>query len=399
MPYADSVQTAEKYASFYPECQKEVLADDHYSQLTLKNSSRFSNAAVEEGNRVVALEFNAKGTYLAYSREDGSLNLWKIKSDRTQTYSVVREVHGVGRKIHSISWHPGTHFILATVGGTSQVNIWDASTGVLVKNIGMPTEATNLKCCYDVNGKWLGVLSSSGDFYMFDADENYELASVSKLSSASVGSEDEVTALCWSPDSKQLFTGHRSGKIGIFAVSESGLKELLLTSGHTAAVNCLRIDSQNRFLVAGGDDAVCSIWNTSNMCCEMVISDFDTPIIDMDLSRDAFVLALCSETQTRIYSISSGACIFQLDQNNRVDDQKFRFYPEKMSFLTIAENECVAKYYVPKATEPPSQKEWAEADKKKKPSRKLGKLGNQSSGRRDDDPPRRGRFPKRPLRR
>lgn len=39
-----------------------------------------------------------------------------------------------------------------------------------------------------------------------------------------------------------------------------------------------------------------------------------------------------------------------------MDDQKFRFYPEKTSFVTIAENECVVKYYVPKITEPPLQK-------------------------------------------
>ncbi|CAR23902.1 Tex1p [Lachancea thermotolerans CBS 6340] len=399
MPNLDSAQAVEKYVSFYPECQKEVMADDHYSQLTLKNSSRFAHASVEEGNRVVALEFNTRGTYLAYSREDGSLNLWKVKSDRAQTYSVVREVHGIGRKISSISWHPVTHFLLATVGGTSQVNIWDASTGVLIKSFETSTETTNLKCCYDASGRWLGVLSSTNEFYMFDADQNYNLASVSELGSECAESGDQVTALCWSPDSKHLYAGRRSGKLGVFAVRNPGLEEQLQVSGHTSAIYCLRIDPQSRFLIAGGDDAVCSVWDASNMCCETVISDFDTPIIDMDLSRDALALALCSETQTRVYSVSSGACIFQLDQKNRVDDQKFRFYPEKMSFVTIAENECVVKYYVPKITEPPLQKEWAEADKRKRPARKVSSLGNLGAARRDDEPPRRGRFSKRPLRR
>lgn len=398
MVFESSKDDFDALSEFYSKCHKDFFADERYTQLNAKSLSRFGSSASTaiEPNRVLSLEFNNRANYLAYSREDGTLNVFRLKSDRSQVYSVIKGAQCSDVKIRSISWHPVTNFIMATVDRTSRISIWDASTGALIKSFETGLSSGNYKCYYSPNGKWFGALVENGEFCLFDVDKNYELCSVSQLCAGeNLASLNKVTALQWSHDGKWLYAGFESGEIVLFEVEMAAVKLKVRACGHTGAITCMKLDPDNRFLVAGSLDTICSFWDLSSMCCERVINGFDTSILDLDLSRDGVAVGLCSDNQTRIYLIESGACLYEFESKNKIEKQKFRFYPGKMSFLAVSDNDGVVKHTPHAPAEAQLKEDTADTDGRKGSARNNGN----SHSRRDEELPRRGRYSKKPPRR
>ncbi|SCV03200.1 LANO_0G02762g1_1 [Lachancea nothofagi CBS 11611] len=398
MRSTDLEEASANYSKFFAKCQKEELQDENWTRSGLKTSSRFTEYSGKK-NPVISLEFNQLGSYLAYSRSDESLNIWKLKADRSETYTLVRDIPGLQkRQICDMSWHPMTGFLLSTVGGTNCIIVYDVSTGALAKRIDVEANFRFYKCEYNPSGRWLAVFSEDGRFCLFDADQNYELLFTSQLyEQHSENTPDlRATSVIWSHSGDSIYAAFNSGEIRSFHVQDTGLREIMRVSGHTGPVNCLKLDPAGSILLAGGQDTTCSIWELTSMCCTGVINDFSDSIRDMDLCHNGLALALSSPTQCKIYALDTRESLYQLSFTSEIESPKFRYFPGKMAFVTITENENLAKYNVPDPVHISNQRIPCEVEKRKRGEQKTGVLG---VSRREEEPARRGRFSKRPPRR
>ncbi|SCU96805.1 LADA_0H02850g1_1 [Lachancea dasiensis] len=400
-------KASENYSKFFAQCDQEGFPDRHYLEWVSKQSAR--SARLDSKNPVKTLEFSPTGSHLAYSRADGTLNLWKLKSDRAETYLSVefelpRNVSSTGpveRPVCGMTWHPITGFLLATVNGSSCINVHDVFTGALIKNIDTNGDLSFRKLSYSPDGSLLVALAEDGQFCLFDIDGDYKQLWTSSSKARSEGPpEPTVTAttFTWSQDSSMLYVAFNSGEIRVFKVGETALEHYTSVSGHTGAINRLKIDSTGLFLFAGGSDTICSIWNLTNMCCVKIISDFTGPIMDLDISSDNVALALTSPLHTQIYAMDTSESLHSLAPQQNIEIPIFRFYPGRMAFVTISENEEVVKYHKLAPTEAGNRSDTVEREKNGRHDR--NGAGIKTSRRREDDRSWRGsRFPKRSARR
>ncbi|SCU99329.1 LAME_0G02740g1_1 [Lachancea meyersii CBS 8951] len=397
----DTDRAVSFHSKFFTKCEKSVLQDRHFSQLAPRTTLRFTESS-DEPNPVSALDFHPTGSYVAYTRGDGSLSLWKLKSDRSETYVTLTQALPKTlpalKKDSFVSWNPFSGFLLAAINDTDGLDIYDASTGTIIKSLKTEAGAVYNMCLYDPSGKWLAVLTQDHQFLLFDADGDYELLWQSRLCDLvnDVSSPCQITSLVWSHDSSKVYAAFRSGEIKIYEVLTTGLQQLIAVSGHTGPVNCLKLDHTGSYLFAGGEDTICSIWDLSTMCCTLTINNFSDSIRDMDLSYDGSILALSSPTCLQIYALDTRDSIYEIIWKSKVDRPIFRFYPGRLAFMASTENDLIAKFHKPNPSDDVDAHTTTTADKRGQPDRKLG---NGASRRRDDDAPPRTRFVRRSVRR
>ncbi|SCU95873.1 LAFA_0G02828g1_1 [Lachancea sp. 'fantastica'] len=401
-------------SNIFAKLDKVALHDQHFSKVNLQVPSKFTDNSefVNHDNPVCSLEFHPTGAYVVYTRADGSLNLWKLKSDRTESYKPLTQdstKESINSTQSCISWSPFTGFLFATVNGSNVIRVYDASTGANIKSLNSDDECEYNLCLYDPSGKWLAAVTQDNQISLFDVDAEYQLAWKSSLNKTAHTSQfvpkpandspsSHVTSFIWSHDSTKIYAAFDSGKIEIYDVLATGIQGLIGVSGHTGPVNCMRLDQTGSYLIAGGEDTICSIWDLASMCCTLTINDFPDSIRDMDLSHDGSLLALSSPSCTHIYTLEERASIHKIEFDSKVSRPKFRFYPGHSTFILTTEKDLVSKYHRPDPADEANRNgihNTTAADKKPRPDRRSGNGGR----RRDADAPLKSRFVRRSARR
>ncbi|CEP64374.1 Tex1p LALA0_S11e02630g [Lachancea lanzarotensis] len=395
------------HSKVFAKFEKNVLPDQHFSQVSSRTSSKSTEFTDNPKTPVGSLEFHPTGAYVVYTRLDGTLNMWKLKSDRAEDYKPLTldlANDSIGFSKSCVSWSPFTGFLFAMVDGSSAIRIFDASTGANIKTLHSDDDDRYNVCTYDPNGKWLATVTQNNQVLLFDVDADYQLAWRSPLlrsanttqsipAPAKELSSYHTTSLIWSHDSSKIYAAFDSGEIRIYDVLAAGLQELIHVSGHTGPVNCLRLTQTGSYLLAAGEDTVCSIWDLSSMCCVFTINDFPDSIRDMDISHGESVIALSSPSCIQIYALETRESIYKVEFNSLISGPKFRFYPGRLTFISTTDNDLVTKFHRPEPTEEFTGN--GATDKKPRPDRRPGIGGR----RRDADAPPRSRFVRRSARR
>lgn len=333
----------------------EPFCDDHYVRYSTSSSSRFKTNVPD--NEVISLELNPAGTYLAYSRVDGSLTTWRLHDDMSHAAKMaVPDAHGPEKLVYSISWNPNEEAEFATVGNTSSVKIWSAKNkkNPVMRSLVTGPKMKNYQCRYSTTGKWLAVLTKSEELYLFDAEKDLELHSVHSLHRDPGSGDDTAHSMTWDNSGTHLFVGFKSGRITLLQVSQGGgFQPVFEWQGHTAAVQTLKCDPLGRFLAAGGEDGMCSLWSLSDMCCRVAVNDLDLPIDSVDLNHDGEILSLCARkgsTSVRFYRTSTGELLQEVEVG--VSDAQLRFIPGRTWFVVCTAGHIVKRYSVERVYNP-----------------------------------------------
>ncbi|SCU95504.1 LAMI_0F02696g1_1 [Lachancea mirantina] len=318
--------------------------DEHF-QHTDSKLTRFKTS--KAGNPVLDLQFNRKGSFLAYSRCDGSINFWNRTSVGTPRHTYVQCDPDI--KMYTLTWNPSDEYQLATTSGTDSITVWDALTATVWRVFEVEKDAKMRLASYDPEGKWLATVLEPNRVQMLDVENEYSL--LYEYRGNTVTPEIEaptVASLAWNNDGSILLCGYDDGKIDVLQVSSSEITKLITLNGHMGCITSMSFDPQDRFFVVGSEDTMCTIWDLESLCCVRVIEACQEPILSIDVSRDGFCVAIVTENSANIYSAVAGELLYEVP-SEFLPATRLKFVPDQEEFALSAKAGLVTEFVVPKA--------------------------------------------------
>lgn len=331
--------------------QTEEIEDDRYVNVVSRTQSRFASPL--SANHVLSLEMHPSGKSLAYSRADGSLTVWVLTSPSFARSKKMYVTNAVGRdkSISCISWDSSEMNQLATVCNGSEVLVWavDEKKRTLskVRTISVGAKLKLHICAYDPTGRWLLALARSEELFLFDARKDHELHTVCDLKE--LIPNESVQCLAWNNTGSHLFLGLRSGKLALLELDASdGFKLCMIVDAHRGFVSSIAVDPWGRFVVTGGSDGICVVWDISSMCCSVVIDDLDSTVASLSIDHLGKCVALCTEKgDLRFCDLNSGKTLLSQKMKATGSDLVVRFYPDRTWFITSGKWDILERHFTP----------------------------------------------------
>lgn len=323
------------------------IRDNHYFKL--QSTERYEPAI---RNEVICMNIHPIGKYAAWSRFDGTVSVMNLQrlTDKTDT---IRDVHGLDKLCHSITWNPNEATQFATVGNTSTVKIWDVSNKKtpLLKSFTTNSKMKNYQCLFSPLGQWLVVLTKSEELYLFDISKGYKLHSISTVQIFGDDELDSTYCICWSNDGTHIYLGFKSGKIAIYQLRDQGFIRKFVSEGHSSAVTNLIIDPWGRFLISSSHDSTCAFWSLSSFICYQVVEDIDGIIDNIDISSDGYILAIGYRNPSTKQGYIRFVETISLKEigNLSIENSNCvmpRFFPHNIQFLSTYQSDKIVQFSV-----------------------------------------------------
>lgn len=263
-------------------------------------SSRYRSA-----NEIITVAWNNPATRIAYSRTDGSIRIWKLAScDLVSKQPVIIEdCHR--KQVESISWKPTSESTLASVGNDQNVKLWNTARGSLIKEIDTGV-SNNIVVQYSGDGKFIATISRSNVVTIIDANA-YTIVDSLKL-------DEDIYSISWNNTSSFIFLGLADGSIPLYRFGNGKLEHVLSLKGHRSSIKSLKVEARARYLVAGSNEGVISVWSLETLAVVKIFADVDQPIAQIDVSREgSYISATYEDGQSsRIYEIESEECFHEI---------------------------------------------------------------------------------------
>jgi THO complex subunit 3 len=282
-----------------------------------------------ESKEVVAAQWNAPASRIACSKMDRSLKVWRlVQSEPTKSPpTVVERAHE--KPVKSLSWKPTSETVLATVGKDRFVKVWNTVRGTLLNEIDTGEER-NFIVAYSGDGKLIVSVSENNTVIVLDAEK---LDVVTKLQLPL-----DIFSIAWNnTQASFLFIGLASGAIEVYQYVDRKLVYITSLEGHSSSVRSLVFDPKGRYLVAGSNEGVVSIWSTDDFKVVKTIGDVDEPVTSVSVSRDGTYVAAAFEdgSPLRIYDIDSGRFVHEIPRcvSGKDSFPVFAFCPIKSTYL------------------------------------------------------------------
>lgn len=331
--------------------QTEEIEDDRFAHVVSRSQSRF--AAPVSTNQVLSLELHPSGNSLAYSRADGSLTVWLMTGPSFARSRKIYVADAVGpeKSICSVSWDSGELNQLATVSNGSEILVWAVDerkkTVSKVRTISVGAKLRLHKCAYDPTGRWLLTLAKSQELHLFDARKDHETHSVVDLNQ--LIPNQSVHCLSWSNYGSHLFLGLKSGKLALLELDESdGLKLCMCVGAHRGLISSIAVDPCGRFVVTGGVDGVCAVWDISSMCCSMIIGDLNSPVVSLSVDHLGKCIAVCTEKgDLRFCDADTGNTLLSQKVSATGSDVVAKFYPDRSWFILSSKWDILERHFTP----------------------------------------------------
>ncbi|AQZ14116.1 TEX1 (YNL253W) [Zygosaccharomyces parabailii] len=322
--------------------QVEDIDDDRYAHVISRVNSRF--AAPITPNEVVSLEFHPSAHYVAYSRSDGSLTIWKLSSS---SFARSKKMFVADAMANSLSWDPKETSQFATCGTSYDLVIWnidDKKREVTKLRTLTPGTKTRVeKCLYDPTGRWLLGLTRRA-LHLFDIEKDYE-----SLSQFTFEIEDDATAVCWNNSGSHIVLGDDCGKLSVFQIEgSSNAKHVITINAHRSAITSCSIEPWGRFLVTGSDDGTCAIWELSSMCCVLLLDELLSPVCSLDVDSTGKILAVCTaDGKVHFHNINSGEMLATHSIKGSSSRPVIKFYPDKAWFILSSKQDSLERHFTP----------------------------------------------------
>lgn len=326
----------------------EDIEDDRYSHVVSRSQSRF--AAPISSNRILNLEFHPSGHYMAYSREDGSLTVWRLAN---VSFARSKKMVIPSAMIRWVSWNHQEISEFATCSGSHELFIWgvDEKKREIVKLRTLSSGNKNNKidrCVFDPQGRWL--LSQHGlSLQFWDVKSDYGLQQSYQLEEldSTASDDDVITAVVWTNSGSHVIVGLHSGKVCVLQVGQDSVRPVLSIEAHRSAVTSMVIDPWGRKLVTGGADGSCNIWELATMCCTRTI-DKHARICSMDVDPLGKILAVTTADNTvHFYDTNEGQLLASQNLKTTESDPLIKFYPDKSWFILSGRDDSIERHFTP----------------------------------------------------
>jgi RNA polymerase sigma factor (sigma-70 family) len=221
--------------------------------------ARMGSMRFRHGGYVRTIAYSSNGKVLASSGNEPVIRLWDPATGRQ-----LRELAGQSREVFALAFLPGDKGLVSTGGERdTAIHIWDPATGQERRQLkGANPHTSFFHLAVSPDGKFLATAGSTGPRHLLHI---WDLEAGKPLHE-----RDEergyLSSLAFTPDSKTLAVGERSGTIRLWSAATG--KELGTLPGHarglpkfSLGVTALTFSPDGRSLASAGADGMARLWD------------------------------------------------------------------------------------------------------------------------------------------
>ncbi|CDK29769.1 unnamed protein product [Kuraishia capsulata CBS 1993] len=281
------------------------------------------DASLGKDTRVITIQWNTKGTRLAYAKTDKSLKIWRLSNFTCSPVATLANCHDA--PVESISWDPTNELRLATVARGSIVKVWELSNNGhnLLHSIRLNSKDENNLVVFSPCGSFLAVVNRAGNVSILDATNGFEL--LHRIDHA----KEHVYDLAWAGPGAFL-AALSTGDVRLYRFDPgyNGIELVHTLKGHQSAATSVRCDPRGRYVAIGTNEGTVSLWDTQHLISVGTITGVDEPIGSIEFSPDGKYMAVTYEYDSpgRIFILDGLREVHQISQcvgGNTIPQAKF----------------------------------------------------------------------------
>ncbi|EWC48397.1 hypothetical protein DRE_02166 [Drechslerella stenobrocha 248] len=225
--------------------------------------------------------WNNLGSRIATGGGGGNVKIWNPEKADVRSST---DLKGTGLQVtERVQWDPTHAERLASCGvGDSGVDVAAKATQDI------KTGADNFSLSYHPEAYAVAVGRKDNKVKLLDLRQNAVFHTID-------GGNDPVFQTTFSHNGTLLLQTHVSGKVVLRAYPS--LEPVHSFAAHTAGCYCLDLSPSGRYIATGGNDALISLWDTTDWVCVRTFDKADHPIRSVSFSFDgAFLVAGSDES-------------------------------------------------------------------------------------------------------
>jgi WD40 repeat protein len=248
--------------------------------------------------RIESIAYSPDGSSVALGMDDNSI----VRLDAASGKAIGQPLVGQGGAVRSVAFSPDGQTLVSGAWDAS-VAVWGLQNQPLSRTL--PVKATEV--AFSPNGK---VLASA--FGSIAQVSLWDTTSWQGVGQPLTGSQGEVDALAFSPDSRILAAGGGDKLVHLWDISQ-GMPADTPLDGQGDIINCLAFSPDGKWLAAGGANNTWTIWKMADRSLYQhgqITPPFSNDPYGFDLSKSIRSVGFSPDSATFYLSMGGGLHVF-----------------------------------------------------------------------------------------
>jgi WD40 repeat protein len=283
-------------AQFSPNGKQLVTTDDRNAQVWDAQSYRLL-FTLHHGDVVYDAVYSADGTKLITGCGDGAIRIWDAASG-----VLLRELRRdkVARRYYVVALSPDEKLVAGLDLGVAHV--WDIYTGTSIAELRDDAPSSFPSLAFSADGHWLA-MSTGNDVYVFDTQTWTLVRNISGLGIHSLG---------WDPKGPRLVTGSAEGDASIWVIPTGERAHHLRDLGES--IDAVAFSPDGRLVAAGARDGAVQVWDAASAKLRSQSNQLRNKVLSIEFDRTSLLIAAASWTgSVAVSEAASGTPVTVLD--------------------------------------------------------------------------------------
>jgi WD40 repeat protein len=263
-------------AQFSPSGRQLVTTDDRNAQVWDAHSYQLL-FTLNHGDVVYDAVYSADGTKLVTGCGDGAVRIWEAASG-----VLLRELRRdkVARRYYVVALSPDEKLVAGLDLGVAHV--WDVDTGTSIAELRDDAPSSFPSLAFNADGRWLA-MGTGNDVYVFDTQTWTLVRNISGLGIHSLG---------WDPKGPRLVTGSAEGNASIWAIPTGERVHHLRELGES--IEAVAFSPDGQLVAAGTRDGEVQVWDAASAKLRSQSNQLRSRVLSVEFDRTSSLIAAAS---------------------------------------------------------------------------------------------------------